>query len=890
MYQGMKVKEIEQKQKIEYLGLTDEEIKMNRQKYGTNSITVQKQEGFFQLLLQSLGDPIIKILLIALGIKMIFLLKDFDWFETIGIVIAIFVASFISTISEYGSEKAFAKLQEESLKLKCRVRRNGKIEEISVDEVVVGDVVLLEAGDKIPADGKLIEGELSVDESSLNGETKEAHKEAVNYINDKGTNKNYVYRGTVVYSKQAAMLVTQVGDQTLYGKLAKEIQEKQPESPLKIRLRGLAQVISNIGYIGSVLVSFSYLFSVIVIANQFNIDKIMDTITNFPVITGHILYALTLSVTIIVVAVPEGLPMMITLVLSSNMKRMLKSNVLMRKLMGIETAGSLNILFTDKTGTLTKGKLEVIEFYTGSRHEYHSIFELSKYPKLYSIAMASMICNNASSFNRDKTKIIGGNITDRAILEFAGSNIDLTYQKLNTIPFDSKNKYSVTTIEMNGRVNLIKGAPEKILSKCTSYYDESGKKSFVFPKHLLENKIKAMTSRGIRAVALATSTRYQAAELKDLTLVGIVFIKDDIREEAKEGISLVHDAHIQTVMITGDNIDTAVSIGKEVGLLKTNDDVVLTSQELAKKTDEEIKQLLPNLRIVARSLPQDKSRLVRISQELNLVVGMTGDGVNDAPALKKADVGFAMGSGTEVSKEASDIVILDDNFLSISKAILFGRTIFKSIRKFIILQLTINACAIGLSIIGPFIGIDTPVTVIQMLWINMVMDTLAGLAFAFEPPLLEYMKEFPKKKNEAIMNKYMINQIAVNGVYSCMLCIFFLKCPMIKELFRPDLNQAYLMTAFFGLFIFVDIFNSLNARTHRLNLFAHLKENKVFILIMIFIVVVQVLLIYHGGSLFRTAGLTLKEFVIMLFFASTVVPVDWLRKLILRKKGIIGGV
>lgn len=887
---NQKVQEKVSIKKIEYLGLNEEEVKQNRQKYGTNSITTKKQDGFLQLLLQSLGDPIIKILLIALGIKMVFLLRDFDWFETIGIVIAIFVASFISTISEYGSEKAFSKLQEESLKLKCRVKRNGKIEEISTEEVVVGDLVLLESGDKIPADGKLIEGELLVDESSLNGEPKEVRKQSVALINDKGTNKNYVYRGTVVYSKQASMLVTKVGDDTVYGKLAKEIQEKQPESPLKIRLRGLAKVISKIGYIGSVLVSFSYLFSVIVIENQFDANKIMETITNFPVITGHILYALTLSVTIIVVAVPEGLPMMITLVLSSNMKRMLKSNVLVRKLMGIETAGSVNILFTDKTGTLTKGKLEVIEFYTGSRHEYHSEFELSHFPQFYPIFKASMICNNASSFNKDATKVIGGNITDRAILEFAGPTCDWNYRKLKTIPFDSKNKYSITTIEMNGRVNLIKGAPEKILANCTSYYDETGKKSFLLPKHQIESKIRLMTSRGIRAIALATSKNIKETELRDLTLVGIIFIKDDIRAEAKEGIELVRQAHIQTVMITGDNKDTAISIGKEVGLLTTPDDIVLTSLELSRKTDEEVKKILPNLRIVARSLPQDKSRLVRVAQELNLVVGMTGDGVNDAPALKKADVGFAMGSGTEVSKEASDIVILDDNFLSISKAILFGRTIFKSIRKFIILQLTINACAIGLSIIGPFIGIETPVTVIQMLWINMVMDTLAGLAFAFEPPLLEYMKEFPKKKNEAIMNKYMMNQIIVNGLYSCVLCIFFLKSPMIRNWFRPDINHIYLMTAFFGLFIFIDIFNSFNARTHRLNLFAHLKENKVFILIMLFIVFVQVFLIYYGGSLFRTSGLTLKEFVIMLLFAITVIPVDWIRKFILRKRGIIGGV
>lgn len=866
--------------KQEIVGLTEKEVAAARSRYGSNIITTKKQDSFLKLLLESLGDPIIKILLVALGIKVIFLIRDFDWFETVGIVIAIFVASFISSISEYGSEKAFARLQEESLKLKCRVLRNKKKEEIKIEEVVVGDVVFLETGDKIPADGKIIKGEITVDESSLNGEAREASK---------GIGAD-VYRGTVVYSKEALMEVMTVGDQTLFGKLAEEIQEKQPDSPLKIRLAGLAKVISRIGYIGAFLVSVSYLFSVVVINNNFDTNRILEMLTNFPVITSHILYAMTLSVTIIVVAVPEGLPMMITLVLSSNMRRMLKSNVLVRRLTGIETAGSLNILFTDKTGTLTKGKLEVVTFLSGFSKRYYSEQEIMRDERFYKIAKQSMVCNNASSFNSDGTRTLGGNITDRAILEFARLPLLEEYPKLETVPFDSKNKYSLTMIEDHGKKVFVKGAPEIILKKCNSYYDVLGQKKYAFDSKEIEREIDQMTNRGIRAIALATMMPSSNKILTNLTFVGILFIKDDVRREAIEGVKQVRDAHIQTVMITGDNKKTAISIGKEVGLLTSEKDIVLTSKELSTMTDYEVREILPNLRIVARSLPQDKSRLVKISQDAGLVVGMTGDGVNDAPALKKADVGFAMGSGTEVSKEASDIVILDDNFASISQAILFGRTIFKSIRKFIILQLTINMCAISLSIIGPFIGIDTPVTVIQMLWINMVMDTLAGLAFAYEPPLEEYMKEYPKKKEEAIMNRYMFNQILVTGCYSAVLCLVFLKSPFFHSFFRMDANDTYIMTAFFGLFIFIDIFNAFNARTERLNLFAHLKENKVFVLIMLFIVIVQVLLIYYGGSLFRTAGLTVGEFIIMILLASTVVPIDWIRKFCLRKKGSVGGV
>ncbi|MDO4962963.1 MAG: calcium-translocating P-type ATPase, PMCA-type [bacterium] len=861
-----------------YNGLTEKEVIDNRKKYGTNDVSKAKTNSFFSLLIDTLADPIIKILLIALAIKTIFLFKNFDWYETIGIVIAILFASLISTISEYGSEKSFQKLQDEVSKVKCKVIRNGKKIEIPMNDVVVDDIVSLETGDKIPADGIIVKGNISVDESSLNGESSEAYKESVisnNIIKD----KNRVYKGSVVYSNSALMKVTSVGENTFYGKIALELQEKKPETPLKLKLRSLAGFISKIGYIGAFLVFFSYLFKVVVINNNFDIELIRQMVTNFPLITGHILYALTLCVTIIIVAVPEGLPMMITLVLSSNMKRMLKDNVLVRKLVGIETSGNINILFTDKTGTLTKGKLELKKIISGSLNEYKNEVELAKKNKYYNIVKLSCIGNNSSSY--DDNKIIGGNITDRSILKFF-KNDNIKIKKQKEIPFDSKNKYSITRID---DVNYIKGAPEMLLNKCVNYYDEFGTLKKIESISKLQSKINTNTKNGIRVLVLATSFG-SIESISNLNFVGILLIKDDIRKEAKEGVKLVKGAHIKTIMITGDNKDTAISIGREVGIYEEGD-LVLTSEELNKLTDDELKSKLMNISIVARSLPTDKSRLVRISQELDLVVGMTGDGVNDAPALKKADVGFSMGSGTEVSKEASDIVILDDNFMSISKAILFGRTIFKSIRKFIIVQLTINMCALSLSIIGPFINIEMPITVIQMLWINMVMDTLAGLAFSFEPPIIEYMSEYPNKKDTPIINKYMLNQIFFTGIYSSLICILFLKLPFIKQLFRAD---KYLYTAFFGLFIFIDIFNSFNARTNKLNLLSNILKNKVFIFIMLFIVTIQILLIYYGGELFRTSGLSIFEFEIMILFAFSVIPFDWIRKLVLNKKGKNTGV
>lgn len=857
-----------------YTGLNDEQVVVNRKKYGTNAISSKKQNSFMKLFIETLADPIIKILLIALAIKTIFLFHDFDWFETIGIVIAILVASLISAISEYGSESAFERLQEESSKINCKVKRNNKIVEVSIDDVVVDDIVLLQSGDKIPADGIIISGEIDVDESSLNGETIEIVKNA--------NTDNKVYRGTVVYSKEALMQTKAVGEATFYGKMTQELQEKNPDSPLKLRLRKLAGTISIIGYISAALVSFSYLFSEIVVQNNFVIENIIKTLTNFPLMFKYILYALTLSVTIIVVAVPEGLPMMITLVLSSNMKKMLKNNVLVRKLVGIETAGSLNILFTDKTGTLTKGKLEVASLLTGDKKEFTHEKELTSYTNYNKNLKYACVYNNSSYFD-DNHHPVGGNITDRAILDFIKSPIIGNVKKLKSVPFDSTKKYSSTILNLDNPTNYIKGAPEKLLPLCTTYLSIDGNKKTLVSTDAIMTDIKNKTSNGIRAILLAYNDNYHYEELNRLTLIAILYLKDEVRKEAIEGIELVKNAGIQTVMITGDSKETALSVAKEINLITSEDDIAITSKELEGLSDEEVKKILPNLRVVARSLPQDKSRLVRISEELGLVTGMTGDGVNDAPALKKADVGFAMGSGSEVCKEASDIVILDDNFLSITKAILFGRTIFKSIRKFIIFQLTINLCAVSLSIVGPFIGVETPVTIVQMLWINMIMDTLAGIAFSYEPPLKSYMYEKPKKKEEAIINKYMYGEILFTGIYSSLLCLIFLTSNSLKSLYRYNPNDKYFMTAFFALFIFMGIFNSFNARTTRINILSNITKNKAFLIVTLIIIIVQLYLIYYGGELFRAFGLTLKEIQITILLAATVIPIDWIRKIIIKR-------
>lgn len=855
-------------------GLNTDEVKESRKKYGNNSITGKNKTTFLSLLIETLGDPIIKILLIALAIKTIFLFKDFDYFETIGIVIAILVASVISAISEYGSNKAFERMQEESSKINVRVIRNNNITSITIDDIVKGDIIILSSGDRVPADCILTKGKLSVDESSINGETKEAKKESISNINNY-TDKNKVYRGTTIYDGEAYAKVVEVGMNTMYGKMAKELTEVSDESPLKIRLNRLAKTISKIGYIAAILISIAYLFSKIFILNNFNIELIKSTLT-LNKFLSYLLEALTLAVSVLVMSVPEGLPMMITLVLSTNSKKMLKDNVLVRKMVGIETAGSLNILFTDKTGTITKGKMEVVSILDGDLNEYYLLDELNDKYKTY--IEDSLIYNNESEIDSETGKVIGGNITDKALRIFAKKSKDHNIKIFDKLPFNSTNKYSSTIIiKDNKKIKLIKGSPDKIIKNSLNYITKNNEKK-ILDKEKLLNIIENKTRKGLRAIALSFSDSiYPIDSIRRNTLIGIIFIKDDIREEAKDSIRLIKEAGVNIIMVTGDSKETASNIASEVGIIDNSSDLVITSKELEKYTDEELKKNIKNIKVVARALPEDKKRLVNITKELGLVTGMTGDGVNDSIALKKADVSFAMGTGTEVAKEASDIVILDDNILSISKAILYGRTIFKNIRKFIIFQLTVNLSAVSLALIGPFIGVPSPIGVIQMLWINMVMDTLAGLAFSYEVPRREYMRELPKRKEENILSKYMLNEIFVSGIYSLIICLLFLKLPIIDTIF---LNNNHKMTAFFTLFIFLAVFNAFNARTERINIFAHLKENKMFLLIILFIIIVQISIIYFGFNIFNTTRITLLEFIIVLLISITIIPIDFIRKYI----------
>lgn len=894
---------------MKFNGLTDKEVEESRQKYGSNRLSEVESETFWDKLKGNFGDPMIKILCVALIINIVifFLSKagvveaDVEWYEPIGIAAAIVLATFVSTFSEYRNENAFQKLQEEASRILCKVYRNGEVTEIPIDDVVAGDYVMLQSGDKIPADGILADGDIKVDQSVLNGEAKEAKKvtQPEGYKEPEDTamdflNEYKVFRGTVVCSGNAVMKTETVGDKTVYGKIASELQQDDDrESPLKVKLASLADGISKFGYIGGVAIAVALLIHKIVLAGSFG-DYFAMGAGN---IIKDLLDALILAVIIIVMAVPEGLPLMIAIVSALNMRKMLNDNVLVRKIAGIETAGSLNILFSDKTGTITKGLLEVVLFVDGKGKEYKACADVKG--KLGTTLTACITENTTAMVNGSGSdmKVIGGNATERAVLAFAAGAPSQGMKKIASIPFNSDNKYSAATVEgKDFKGTLIKGAPEKILSKCKYYFTEDGKKAEIAGSTVVEDKINELASRAIRVLALAVSDDYIKPDSEklpenDWTLVGILGIRDEVRPESVTAIKEVQGAGVQVVMITGDRKDTAVAIAKEAGLLTDEStDIVLTSDELGKLSDDEVKEKLRNMRVIARALPSDKSRLVRLAQELDLVAGMTGDGVNDSPALKKADVGFAMGGGTEVAKEASDIVIMDDNFNSIDKAILYGRTIFNSIRKFIIFQLTINVAAVAISFVCPLLGMDNPLSITQILWVNLVMDTLAALAFGGEPALTRYMHEKPKSRREPIVSKNMWSEIIIGAAWVFILSLIMLVTGintaddtfnpngLMANFFRPDVK--YLLTGYFCFFIFAAVFNAFNARTETLNLFDNIGRNQGFLKILGIITVVQILMTYLGGDILSCYGLNAQEWALVLIMAVSIIPVDLIRKCI----------
>ena len=878
--------------KFSYPGLSDNAVSESRNIYGANVVTTQEAEGFFDKLRTNLKDPIIVILIVALAVTVFLAAMGFaPWYEGLGIAFAVVMATLIATWSEYSNENEFQRLLEEASKVKVKVFRNSTLVEILIDDLVVNDLVLLQPGDTVPADGYLLTGEIELNESALTGESETVKKTGADDEKHSEAEEKYeMSRAALVVDGEAVMKVLEVGDKTKYGATLKELTSAETRpSPLQEKLATLGRQISRFGYVGALFIAFSFMFNHIFLEGggwEIYFSKPDGEIIY------HIVTAIILAIIIIVVAVPEGLPMMIAVVLSMNMHKLLKAKVLVRKLLGIETSGSLTILFTDKTGTLTQGKLTVSELLLGNAEHLQSYKEIPEnLRETVSFALRNNTPASIDTGDPENPKIVGANPTGQALLRFLGADLakqDDVKVKVN-IPFNSAYKFSATQVEGSQNLTMVKGAAEIVLAGCTHYLDVDGNKVELDSEKLKEEML-GLSERAMRLIGLAVSNQDLGEENvlpSDLTLVGIFGLRDEMRKESKTAVETARRAGIQVVMITGDAKDTAQAIAREVGILEKEQALVLTSKELGEISDEELIKILPDMRVVARALPADKNRLVKLAKSMNWVVGMTGDGVNDAPAVKNADVGFSMGDGTDMTKESSDIVILDNNFISLTNAVRYGRTLLKSIRKFLIFQLTVNVAAILVAFLGPFFGIDLPLTMTQLLWVNIVMDTLAAFAFSGEAALKRYMNEKPIPKDESLISGDMWSAILIDGIFMASISIYFLTSDFVAGLFvcdavrcpDPELNLV-LLTGFFGFFVFMNNFNKFNARTEGLNLFEHITENRNFLVVVILIFFLQTSFTYFGGEVLRTVGLTLEEWFYVLAFAITIIPLDLTRKLL----------
>ncbi len=878
-------------------GLDEDSICLSRDLYGANILTPKKRAGFIAQFFGNLNDPIIKILIFALLVNTAFSFSHTNWAESIGIAVTVLISALVTTISEYSSGSAFDKLYSKLDDSSVRVLRNGEDITCSVSDIVKYDIVYISPGDTVPADGIILRGKIICDESPLTGESRgvtKSHDPAQlaelkkhGKVEHQTGGSSSVFKGSHVTDGNAVMLATAVGDGTMYGSIASELSGEESVSPLKNRLSALAKTISKIGYASAAIVALVHLADAFWFDSGCNPSIALSRLSDIKFVFAELVQAFTLAISIVVVAVPEGLPMMITVVLSSNMKKMLKSGVLVRRLVGIETAGSIDYLFTDKTGTLTTGHLTVSGF-SAADGEFSSIKSCPAHIA-ESLNNGSLACSSVY------------NATEKAINSFVKVSGNLSESdKRELIPFDSSRKFSAAVYKSR---LYIRGAPEYILPYCRSYISSDGS---IRPMtdgiaNAVREKIAKYASGSCRILLHAEGDPSLFGHLKvsppsehtPLVLTGFFIIRDEIRREAVSAVRECRDAGIKVIMITGDNSDTAAGIALECGIMGDNyrvldedsDPSVITEEKcpllidgqvLKKLSDETVTQLLPQIKVISRVTPSDKSRLIRISKAAGHITGMTGDGINDAPALKSADVGFAMGSGSDIAREAGDIVITDDNFVSITKAVLYGRTIFSSIRKFITYQLTMNASAVGISVLGTILGIESPVTVIQMLWVNIIMDTLGSLAFAGEPALPGIMKNPPISRGENLLTGSMILQIITTGAFAILMQVFFLTSPSVRHFFGG--SDVYFMTLFFALFIFMGIGIAVCTRTPRINPLSSITKNRAFIVIMPTVAVIQLLIIYFGGEIFRCVPLKGEHLMYCALFSLAVIPADTIRK------------
>ena len=853
------------------IGLTDEQVKQSREQHGKNVLTPPQRTSLWKLYLDKYRDPIIQILLVAAFVSLILAFIEKNFMETIGIFVAVFLATTVGFYFERDAAKKFNLLTALSEEQPVKVRRNGKVMEIPRHDVVVGDVVLVEVGDEVPADGELIIcNDLQINESTLTGEP--VTEKSLEGGGDGAYPRNVILRSTMVMNGRGEFVVTAVGDATEIGKVAKKSTEQTSvETPLHMQLDKLAKMISKVGSVVSVAAFFIFL--------------IHDILTN-PAWGGKdyfymaeiVLKYFMMAVTLIVMAVPEGLPMAITLSLALNMRRMLKSNNLVRKLHACETMGAVTVICTDKTGTLTQNKMQV------------SALELKQGDE--ALLDTAIALNSTAELNDGKPI---GNPTESALLlwlDAQGKDYEELRKQVNVLkqlPFSTERKMMATLAEVDGETYLfVKGAPEIVMKKCI-IEDRMQRQS---AEELDEWQHKAMRTLAFAYKKIETSimrtSRTSTAEVvalldaNDLQLQAIAAIADPIRPDVPAAVQECRHAGIEVKVVTGDTAATALEIGKQIGVFEDEpenigadgsmtslDQQMITGEQWEALSDEEAYERAKDIRVMSRARPTDKQRLVAMLQKRGEVVAVTGDGTNDAPALHYAHVGLSLGSGTSVAKEASDMTLLDDSFKSIANAVMWGRSLYRNLQRFLFFQLVVNVAALLLVLGGSVIGTEMPLTVTQILWVNLIMDTFAALALASLPPSHEVMKDKPRKASDFIINK----SIGF-GILFCGIVFFLVMFALLVYCERRGKGgvDVHELTMFFTTFVMIQFWNLFNAKalmSHH-TAFRHFLKDKGMILVLVLVLVGQWIIVTFGGEMFRTTPLSLHEWLLIVGSTSVV--------------------
>ena len=861
-------------------GLSSKEVLKSRELHGSNKLPEPKLDKWYDFAKEALSEKITMIL-IAIAVLQLFLgvMGVMDLSDPIMILVVLAIVTCIAVKTGLGVQKSAAELRAKTSVRYCDVIRDGKVQTINKDELVVGDLVCVGMGQEIFADGYLIEGKISVNNAAINGETKECKKTPIEgYVHKKTTstdaytNQNCLFAGTTVMSGEGKMIVTDVGVNTVNGDTLVKMQTLEaPKTALDIALDNLSDFISKWGTIAAVIT-----FAVLTISGVIQVgfgEYFSGGVLN---IIQKIAQNFSVALTIIVAAVPEGLPLIVKLVTKQNVKTMEKFNILAKNPGKIPELAYVDIICTDKTGTLTTGIMTPKKIIDGFGND------VNKDSVLWDNIKANISLNNSATFDSENN-ITGGNSIDRAVLSLVNPETYADIQKKYPVKlkqvFNSSNKYSAFTTKDG--VTYYKGAPEKLIEHCTKVMDSSGEIVENNDNDTLSNAITAMTSNAMRciAVTMADGDLVENEIPNDMTFLGIIGVVDPVRDEVPSAVKTAHKAGIQVIEITGDCIETVVAVATECGIYK-NGDLALTNDEFEAMSDDEVKSIIPRLRVISRCSPNTKLRLVTLAQEIGKSVAMTGDGVNDSPALKRADVGFGMQGGSDVAKEASDIVLTDDNFASVVKAVELGRTFMHNIMMFLEFQLPINISLLILSVIYPMIATGALLASVQILIVNIIMDSLNSLSFGGEPPKDEYMTEKPIKKGSGLFIRGAKKRIAISTVAFIALYGIITFSP-IANMFATETEA---MTARFALLCFMAVFNGFNIRTEHINLFNGIGKNKLFSAIAIGIFAMTFALCNFAENLIKVTALDFKHWVVVVILAFMVIPIDLIRKIIEKKR------